>query len=230
LWSTSRASPSASYVMARRTEGVRRVSLSVEQLQRRLMYTAIAGRNDAAAVLRTLALPIGDNAAGPGDDRDQRGDVVGLELGLDHEVEMAGREHAVGVAIAAIARQFYCALDATEDGAVGIIHQQWAGRERSRVLQISAPPYRLSAFAGWPLIVRGLVVAGEAFADEGLVHHAEHRNALVQQCDQRAPDRKSRDKGFGAVDRIQHPDVIGIRAFVAELLADDAVLGKLRLD
>jgi hypothetical protein len=78
--------------------------------------------------------------------------------------------------------------------------------------------------------MRGLVVAGKAFADEGLVHHAEHRHALVQQRDQRAPDRKARDEGFGAVDRIQHPDVIGIGALVAELLADDAVLGKLRLD
>src|SRR6185295_7694084 len=67
-------------------------------------------------------------------------------------------------------------------------------------------------------------------ADRGLVHHAEHRRALVQQRDQGAPDRKSRDEGSGAVDRIQHPDIFGVLALIAEFLADDAVLGKVGLD
>ena len=34
----------------------------------------------------------------------------------------------------------------------------------------------------------------------------------------------------GAVDRIQHPDIFGVLALVAEFLADDAVLGKVGLD
>jgi hypothetical protein len=33
-----------------------------------------------AALLRGLAFPIGDDAAGAGDNRDQGGDVVGLQL------------------------------------------------------------------------------------------------------------------------------------------------------
>ena len=37
-------------------------------------------------------------------------DVVGLELGLDDEIDMAGREHAIGVAVAAVARQPHRAL------------------------------------------------------------------------------------------------------------------------
>ena len=78
--------------------------------------------------------------------------------------------------------------------------------------------------------MRRAAVAGKALADKGLVHHAEHRRALVQQRDQRAPDRKARDEGFGAVDRIQHPDIFGVLALVAEFLADDAVLGKIGLD
>ena len=45
-------------------------------------------------------------------------DVVGLELGLDDEVDMPGREHAIGVAIAAVAREPHRALDACEGGAV----------------------------------------------------------------------------------------------------------------
>ena len=41
---------------------------------------------------------------------------------------------------------------------------------------------------------------------------------------------KPRDEGFGAVDRIEHPDIFGVLALVAEFLADDAVLGKVGLD
>src|SRR5215207_7898051 len=78
--------------------------------------------------------------------------------------------------------------------------------------------------------MRRTAIAGKALADIGLVHHAEHRRALVQQRDQGAPDWKSRDEGFGAVYRIQHPDIFGVLALVAELLADDAVLGKIALD
>src|SRR6185312_8699532 len=38
------------------------------------------------------------------------------------------------------------------------------------------------------------------------------------------------DEGFGAVDRIEHPDIFGVLALVAEFFADDAVLGKIGLD
>ena len=78
--------------------------------------------------------------------------------------------------------------------------------------------------------MRRAAVAGKALADIGLVHHPEHRRALVHQRDQRAPDRKPRDEGFGAVDRIEHPDIFGVLALAAEFLADDAVLGKIALD
>ena len=44
-----------------------------------------------------------DAAAGAFDDRDQRDDVVGLQPGLDDQVDMARGDHAIGVAIAAVA-------------------------------------------------------------------------------------------------------------------------------
>src|ERR1043166_2676001 len=51
---------------------------AVEQFERRFMHARIAGRDDAAAALGGLALPRGHDAAGAGDDRNQRRDVVGL--------------------------------------------------------------------------------------------------------------------------------------------------------
>ena len=82
------------------------------------------------------------------------------------------------------------------------------------------------ALAGRAAIARRVAVAGEALAGERLVHHAVDRLAAARQRDQRAPGRHAGDEGLGAVDRIEHPDIFGVGALVAELLADDAVIGK----
>ena len=52
------------------------------------MDAPVSGGDDAAAALCGFAVPGGDDAAGAGNDRDQRRDVVGLEFGLDHKVEV----------------------------------------------------------------------------------------------------------------------------------------------
>src|SRR6185369_4510593 len=72
---------------------LRRGALAVQQLQRGLMHAGVAGGDDAATALGGLAFPVGDDAAGAGDDRDQGCDVVGFKFGFDHEVEMPGRQH-----------------------------------------------------------------------------------------------------------------------------------------
>ena len=41
----------------------------------------------------------------PFDDRHQRDDVVRLQVGFDDEIDEAGRERAIGVAVAAIAHE-----------------------------------------------------------------------------------------------------------------------------
>jgi lysophospholipase len=76
-----------------------------EEPQNPVVEPAIAGGDDAAAVDRAAAVPGGDDTAGPLDHRDQRDDVVGLQPGLDHHVDEAARDHAVGVAVDPVARQ-----------------------------------------------------------------------------------------------------------------------------
>ena len=85
--------------------------------------------------MRPAIVPRADDAAGAFDDGNERQHVVRLELGLDHEIDMAGGEHAIGVAIAAIARQPDLLLDSLKAMAVVLAHQQRTGREQYRVVE-----------------------------------------------------------------------------------------------
>ncbi len=76
-----------------------------EEAEHGLVEPRIAGGDHSAAVGGAAAGPGGDDPAGPLDHRDQRDDVVGLQPGLDHQVDEAGGDHAVGVAIDPVARQ-----------------------------------------------------------------------------------------------------------------------------
>ena len=55
----------------------------------------------------SLALPVGDQAAGALDHRHEGGEVVELEVVLDHQVDMARGQQAVGVAVAAPAEELH---------------------------------------------------------------------------------------------------------------------------
>ena len=66
--------------------------------------------------------------------------------------------------------------------------------------------------------------ADPALARDRLVDDAEDRPARGGQRDQGAEQRHAADEGFGAVDRVEHPDEFGVLALAAEFLADDAVL------
>jgi hypothetical protein len=127
--------------------------------------------------MRRAALPGGDDAAGAADDWQERQHVIGLELGLDHEVDVARRQHAIGVAVAAVARQPRGLLDPAENRAVVRFHQQRAGGEQHRLGELGADAHAQIARPGRAAIRRPPAVATEALADEGLVHHAEHRLA-----------------------------------------------------
>src|SRR5579883_541845 len=74
--------------------------------------------------------------------------------------------------------------------------------------------------------------ADPAFARDRLVDDAEDRPVLLRQRDQGAEDRAARDKGAGAVDRVEHPAARRVRAVDPVFLALDSVawepLGKHR--
>ena len=78
--------------------------------------------------------------------------------------------------------------------------------------------------------MRRAAVAGKMLARERLMHHAEHRLAKPHQADQRAPGHHAGDEGFGAVDRIEHPDIFGVCAFSAVFFAEDAVFWEVVAD
>src|SRR3954470_16992597 len=78
------------------------VNSSLQHLQHRGVHALVPGSDNAPAVLRRRAFPGRHDATGADDDRDQRHDVMGLEFGLDDNIDVACRQHAVSVAIAAV--------------------------------------------------------------------------------------------------------------------------------
>ena len=143
---------------------------------------------------------------------------------------MAGREHAIGVAVAAIAREPDLLLDAGEG--LGLLALEQGGRRRHQrrggEVGGRARPQLLRPARSF--IARLAPVAGIALAREGLVHHAVDRHAIARQPDQRAPNRDARDEGARAVDRIEHPDIFRVGVLAAEFLAEHAMGRELPLD
>src|SRR4051794_38534576 len=99
----------------------------LQDIKRGGMDPGIAGRNDASAAGSRLVLPRGDNAASPFDDRDKRYDIMWLQLGFDHQIDMAGRQHAIGIAVAAVTREADVLLDTRECSPVTLVHEQGTG-------------------------------------------------------------------------------------------------------
>lgn len=76
-----------------------------DEAQDLVVDAPVAGGDDTTAVDGAAAGPVGDDAAGALDHRDQGDDVVGLQPRLDDHVDEARGDHAVGVAVDPVARQ-----------------------------------------------------------------------------------------------------------------------------
>ena len=95
-------------------------------------------RGSPAAMMRPpsggFAVPGRDDAARALDDRGERDDVVRLQIGLDDEIDEAGGERAIGVAVGAVAHQPRLPLDLEIGGAVGVVlDQRGAGGHHRRL-------------------------------------------------------------------------------------------------
>ncbi len=104
------------------------------------------------------------------------------------------------------------------------------GGEEHRVFEAPAGPRRQSPIAVRPTIPRPPPVADVALAGEGLRHHAEGRRAAARQADQCPPHRQTRDEGARPVDRVEHPDVLGVESLGAVFLAENAMVGMMGAD
>src|ERR1700730_19391301 len=99
------------------------------------MNFAVPGGNDAATEVGGGTLPSSDDAASSGDNRDKSQNIVRLELGLDHKIDVTCRKTAIGVTIAAIAREPHVLFDAVKWPAVVGAHQARAGGKEHGVLE-----------------------------------------------------------------------------------------------
>ena len=168
-------------------------------------------------------LPIREHAAGALDDGHQRHVIVRLQVSLDDEVAVTRREQTVRVAVASEHRN----LDVFRNllvrrQVIALEHVRGCGVQ-VRVAQGLTPAGR----DGLAVERGGLPLDPDPpLLQHGLIQHAEHGFAVVEQRHQRAPQRLTRDERLGAVDGIEDPGPLlrsALAEFDALLLAEDGV-------
>jgi len=143
---------------------------------------------------------------------------------------MARGEHAISVAVAAIAGEPDGLLDAGIGLRLLALEEGGRSRHQRGVGQVSHLARAQDARSPRTIVAGLAAVSPVALAGEGLVHHAVDRHAAARQPDERAPDGNAGDEGARAIDRIEHPAILGLGILVAELLADHAMGRELAPD
>ena len=100
------------------------------------------------------------------------------------------------------------------------------GRGEQRLIEAAHAPSFAALQTLGSAIPGCAIVIPESLADEGLIHEAEQRLALILKADERAPERHSEDERSRSIDGIKRPDVVCAGIHGAELLPDDAMIGK----
>ena len=129
-----------------------------------------------------------------------------LEARLDEQVGVATGEQAIAVAVAAVTGQACAPRDLEELLAVLLANEVRTGGRQNGVLELGAGA---RADATRAPVRRAPVCCRAArphtLTSEGLVHQAEERGFVVEQTDERTPERAAGDERLGAVDRVDEP-------------------------
>src|SRR5471032_2885890 len=207
---------------------------AVQQRHGGLVDAPIAAGQNGLAVAAIPAIPGRDDPARAIYQRNQGGDVPGLEARLDDNVHKAQRQRREQITVSAVAGHARGIADALERGGLlGRKIREGIGGAENGVFQLGAFAY-FQGGAFFAFQQNGASVdAQETLAQHRLVENAQHRYAVMLQRDQGAPFMPPGDEGARAVHGIQHPApfVIGLTArLLAIFLAQDGVVGTLALD
>ena len=181
------------------------------------------GGEDGFRWIRGVAGPVGDGAAGAADDGDEGGDIPGVHDGIEGDVDEAGGEQEVAVAVGPRAVE-----SAGVDEAVACVNVLVAG-EVAVIAGDECGGGEVGRGTGADELAvqgRGRVVADDELTEGGLVDGPEDGVAVVQEADESGPERHAGDEALGAVDGIEHPDPFGLGVQSTVFFSDDAVVGE----
>src|SRR5690606_17580007 len=182
--------------------------------------------DDIPSPFRASALPSSYDAACLLNDRDQRYYVVRLQPAFDHQVHITCRQHAIGIAVGAVARQAHRLFHPVIGLPAITREQEGARRAKSGCSKINGIAHSKLPLAVRPCIARAVAVGIVEFACEGLGHHAGNSDILDCESNERTPERETGNEGARAINRIDHPLMPALLSFRAIFLANDAVIGK----
>ena len=192
----------------------------------------MAGDRAAAADVG-FAVPVGEDAAGLGEDHGKGAGIPRPHHGIDRGVDAAGGDERNAVAVAPTANLAAAAGDAHQGvgrACAFKILETSGGDER--VAQACAPSHprgNTTAHAG--KVGAFPPSAGAAHRPQALAkrwERADSRHHLVAmlECDKRSKERHARSERDGAVDRIEDPTPTAGAGNLAVLLAEDGIGGK----
>ena len=141
-------------------------------------------------------------------------DVERFEPGFRHDVDLPQGQHAVGIAIAAEPAHADGVREPVEANLILALEHIRGGRSEERLIEARARPSFAALQTLGSAIPGCAIVIPEPLADEGLIHEAEQRLALILKADERAPKRHSEDERPRSIDGIERPDIVcaGIQA------------------
>ena len=193
------------------------------------MEPAVGGHR-AAAVRPGLPVEVGERAAGLAHQDVERREIPQRHLGLGGDVDGALGHQAVGPEVAVAAHPPHGVGEIDEPLPQAQLPQPVeAGERQARrpdvgdtggtdMRRVAAAERRESALA---------VAGPPAPLQRGRAHHADDRDAVVQQRDQRRPHRHAADEVLGAVDRVDHPLPAGENRCATELFAEYRIVWPL---
>ena len=169
-------------------------------------------------------LPVGEGGAGLLQDGEERCRVPGGERLVGHHLRASGGHQQVAVAVTpGPAERRPLGEGMPAGAALGVLEEAVVGDQHARVLHAA------DLRGPGPLVVPEAALA--RCSDQQLVHGGEPRGAAqgtlsLEAGHQGAPQRNPAHEGPRAVDGIDDPAPLGAGAQLAELLAQETVLGE----
>ncbi len=182
--------------------------------------------NDIASGGRFAAIPGGDDASRPLNDRHESGDIVCCKIRIHGDIDKPRREHRKKISVSAKSRHAGLGAEQFQNAPLLSGPVYFGGhRGQNRLTDICRGPHGKATAAIDIFRPDPEGAANEDFLHERLTDQPQNRLAVAGEGDQCRPGRHAADKRSRTVDRVKNPGEVGLRRLALQLFAGNAMIG-----